>query len=366
MKVAIFYCPYGSGHLISAKAINEAFCQKGHDSNVYSFFSILKEPVLDSFFKDYWRVALTFPNLERYATMALDSNKTIPVILSRCFKKFKKWFEKEKPDCIISTILYPNLLVPAWLKKMGVDVPVYGYNPDTFFCLNADVNPDLTGLFCATQQGVDDAILRGMPAEKSKLCKYPIRKQLCNIDYCEPREGRVRFGNVLDPDKFTIMLNLGGEGIGAKTILKTIQKLELDVQIIILGNIDAKSKEFCEKLSSEKHIKVLAPGYVLDVMSYVLASDILIGKPGPNAMAEAFYAKRPYMLTYLMAHSEYYVRFMQEYQIGWYAKDSKQQYEIITSYMNSNRKEMLEHFAAIPLQFDSGMSIVEQILEDFS
>lgn len=178
-------------------------------------------------------------------------------------------------------------------------------------------------------------------------------------------EARNRLG--LAPDTFTILLNMGGEAIGTSRLLREITRLHLPLQVIVLGKISKYSQKKSKQIDEKSHgqLKILAPGYVDDVMTYLQATDIVVGKPGANAIGEALFARKPFLMTYLMNNSEYQIAYLRKHGVGWYAKGSKNQAAIIKHCIEHPEalEEIQNNFDTLPLKFGASdlMEAIQKI-----
>ncbi len=98
---------------------------------------------------------------------------------------------------------------------------------------------------------------------------------------------RAKYG--LDPDKRTVILSLGGFGVGRiETLLDALRSIDPPIQILAMCG---RNEELKAKLDGEPTNKdgarVIAVGYTRDMDEYMSASDLIVGKPGGLTTCEA-------------------------------------------------------------------------------
>ena len=98
---------------------------------------------------------------------------------------------------------------------------------------------------------------------------------------------RAKYG--LDADLPTVMLSLGGFGVGRiETLLDGLRAIKTPVQILAMCG---KNEELKTKLEREQNAnrtaRVIPVGYTRDMDEYMSASDLIVGKPGGLTTCEA-------------------------------------------------------------------------------
>ena len=97
---------------------------------------------------------------------------------------------------------------------------------------------------------------------------------------------------------FTLLINLGGEGIGTIAFLEALEQQGTHVQVVLVGGMrEQEKREFKELAGRCRAVRVHAAGFVDNIYEYLYACDIVVGKAGINAMLEAIYLRRPFLVT---------------------------------------------------------------------
>ncbi len=369
MKIALLYVDAGKGHITPAKALSDAFEDLGHATVVDNLLlKVCNSPVANWISKHYWRMQLHFPRLEKFVNSKSDSftnakRTRFLAIHSHAPKDFKRWYEDNKPDCIVVThFLGANLIKPI-VDHLGLNIPVFEYSADVFFTPNQAISGKLDKLYICTQLGKELTIEQGQPEETISICPFPLKKTMRDIKFLSKHEAREKLGL---EDKFTILLNLGGEGIGTTDFLKEIQNRGFDWQVITVGTL-SQSTAIHYKNFREKHpdFSLHTPGFVDNIQDYIFASDVQTGKAGANSLMESLYLRRPFLVSNLLYAALPTREFMQRHKVGWTEDSVKEQVSIFQAYDQDKEEQeaMQQRFDKLPLSFDT-LAFAAMIIED--
>ena len=167
-------------------------------------------------------------------------------------------------------------------------------------------------------------------------------------------------------EKFTVLLNLGGEGIGKTDFLDEVQKRGLDWQVIAVGTL-SKSTTIRYNKFKKKHpnFALHTPGFVDNIQDYIFASDVQAGKAGANALMESLYLKKPFLVSNLLYAALPTKVFMQRHKVGWTEDSVQEQVSILQAYEKDTEEQeaMQKRFTTLPLSFDT-LAFAKMILED--
>ncbi len=358
MKGAFLYVDAGKGHYIPAVALADAFKDKGHEAVVDDLLLVFKVPFFRWVSKHYWRYLLHHPRLEKKLNKL--SNRHVAHLslkaLSndvRALKHFRSWFYKEKPDFIISTNFMGATLLPAVLKKLGIVCPVYDYAADLFDQVKAGIDSDLTCVYISTEIGVEHTIAMGQERDKVKLCPFPLSKKFEVCKKLSKEEARKKLGL---KNKFTILCNLGGEGIGSPKFLYGLVKRGLDIQVVVIGGKSKSTElEFDLFKKSNPNFDLYMRGFVNNAQEYIMACDMQMGKAGANSLMESLYLKRPFLVSEVLYMGRSTQIFFDRYPVGWCEDDLEKKLDIIESlYKNPGKlKEIDREMQKLPIDFSA-------------
>ena len=370
MKGAFFYVDAGKGHFTPATALCDSFKAQGNEGEVINIFKVAKSPFWNWYCKDSWRFQLHHPGFENILNTIWDTHfsaflmKMIVKYHHSMNKEFMKWYTKEQPDFLLCTNFLGGIILPGLIAKNHLNIPSYVYAADVFNNPTAGTNKKITKLYIPTELGRENAIKNGQLPEQVTLCPFPLKMNLQEFKAINRIEARRKLG--LNENKFTVLLNLGGEGIGETSLVKELAKLNLDFQIIVLGNLSvtttSKYKRFAK---NNPNFDIILPGFVNNIGDYICACDIQAGKAGANSLMESLYLERPFLISQLLYAAHATLDFFKKHNVGWVENNVVKQAMILKQYKESaeEQKQMAENLAKLKISFDT-MAFCTQIVKD--
>ena len=191
---------------------------------------------------------------------------------------------------------------------------------------------------------------KGFRREQIKQLGIPVQTKFS--EEIDKLEARRTLG--IAEDKFTIMIMNGGVGFGDN--LSLIQNILLSknrerFQIVLVNGRNEKMKESVDEYIAQENItNIKNIGFAKNVDVIMSASDMLIGKIGGVAIAEAFNKKLPILAAKRQPWQEYdNMVFLRERGACDYIEDSERVYEKIDEFIEhpEKRERMLESMAKI-------------------
>ncbi len=370
MHIAFLYVDAGKGHITPARALSDAAIRMGHTTVVEDLFVTVKSPLIGKMSKSNWRFMLHFPQIEAIVDPTQDSRSNAKLIkylaetTTHAKKSFLDWWYKEnKPDCIVVPHFLAGSMVKPMVQQLGLPVPVFEYAADVVFTPRIGINSNLDKLYICTELGKELAIKFGQKEETISICPFPLKTELMFFQILEKQEARAKLGL---KDTFTILVNLGGEGIGTTDFLEEVQSRGLPWQVITLGKLSSTTK-IRYKRFKEKYpdFPLVTPGFVNNIGEYICACDVQIGKAGANALMESLYLKRPFLISNLLYAAKPTTTFFERHHVGWVEKDISKQVDIFQSYSEDETSQhaMQTALSNLPVTFGSD-TFMKQILED--
>jgi 1,2-diacylglycerol 3-beta-galactosyltransferase len=157
-----------------------------------------------------------------------------------------------------------------------------------------------------------------MPPEKVQVAGQPISER-----YCRPSQDKAslrrQFG--WPPDKFTVLMVGGGEGMGplAETA-RAVDESGLDLNLVIVTGRNARLKSRLEAETWENPTFIY--GFRQDMPELLRASDAIVTKAGPGTIAEALVAGLPIILySKLPGQESGNVDYVESREVGVWAPD---------------------------------------------
>ena len=289
-RILILSASVGNGHITAAESLKKAFEIKGLAAEVRH------EDVLK----------FTNPLFRRlYGKAYIDLVNNMPEVLGWMYDQLDEPWKNEKRR------LFFDKLNTLPLVKMIRD-----YDPDWIVCthfLPAEIISDLKAKGkMTTPQAI---VVTDFDMHAMWLCREyehyfvaldETRAFLESLGYygskitvsgipIDPKFGekksanemRIKYG--LDPNLPTVMLSVGGFGVGRiDSLLDSLRTMNTPVQILVMCG---KNEELRAKLAKESAVdggaRIIPVGYTRDMDEYMSASDLIVGKPGGLTTCEA-------------------------------------------------------------------------------
>lgn len=371
MKGAFLFVDAGKGHYVPARALADAFLDMGNEAVVENLFVVFKFPLFRWIIKHSWRFMLHHPRLEWYGSGMSESKPAHDNLVLLAGKKssqrhFKKWFMKERPDFLLTTHFMGETILSELMDTLGIDCPVYDYAPDLFDQVRAGIDNKLTMCYISTPLGVRHTIKMGQDKDKVKLCPFPLSKKFEVAEKLSKEDARKKLGL---RNMFTVLWNLGGEGIGSPKLLYGFVKRGLSIQVVVIGGKSRSTQmEFDLFKSLNPDFPLEMRGFVDNAEDYIMACDLQMGKAGANSLMESFYLKRPFLVSEVLYMGRSTQLFFEEYPVGWCENNVEKQIDIIEKAYND--KSVLEDIDKVmdklPVDFSAphfASMLVEDTLE---
>lgn len=356
----------GKGHYIPAKTIAERFEESGNEAIVEDFFTIIDMSGFEQASRTSWQFSLRHPWYERVGSPLADTHVVFNHLLARFLKKkdvFLGWYMFNKPDFILSTHHIVSRAVVEIVHALNLSVPVYPYAPDIFFAQRTSVSPYYRQYLISSQEGAENIIRKGQPRTTVKVIPFPLQRAVAVLPRMTKAEARHKLA--LD-EMFTVLLTLGGEGVGNTKFLEQVVKKHLGIQIVVLGSMDDITNRKYEKIRKEHpELRLIAPGFVSNVGEYGYAADIIMGKAGTNTLMESLYMERPCMITDLFSAAVPAAKFLMKHGVGWYEHTASRQAAVISDCMQNPSiiADMGKRIQALPLEYGVD-GIIDVLAED--
>jgi 1,2-diacylglycerol 3-beta-galactosyltransferase len=319
-RILIPYLSAGLGHFVQAQAIAGFLNQMRPDWEVLLMDPArdLDDALMQKRFVDLWRLVLKMPLPVSRAVFAIES--LAPGIENavnlRSFRtavpKAAAWLDAHPVDLIMSTHFACSQLFS--MARGGRKVPLYTVygeletayrlavcGADLYFIFTGKVREGLARL------GVDRAIIRQVPLVfDPSMVKNDI-----------PREV-VRRQMGIPPEHFTVVLSLGGEGIGRS--LPFIEAFAREAKGATLIVLTGRNAQLLSRIQARvRSPAVMALGYQEDLSPIVACADAFAGKVGTGAVSLTVATGIPLIVTHVAApHELGSMRFVVENGHGWY------------------------------------------------
>lgn len=200
-----------------------------------------------------------------------------------------------------------------YLKSFNCDVVVSTHWATNYYAMKMEDRP-LTIIY---NPDIYRNLLFEYPADlvltpSEEICKKVVKRtkftedsfQPCAIAISENAKNRETDKKLLqkslgfDNDNFTICISEGGYGIGRmERIIKKLIKLDKPYNIIAICGRNEDLFHDLEKTKRGKNLKLVNVPLCENIIPYLSACDLYLGKGGANSLAEAVYCGAPMIIT---------------------------------------------------------------------
>ena len=309
MKKLKIYFPKveaGMGHIMPMKAVRQSFEKKyGNDERfeiIYNdFFKDSDDEVLHKFEKKFLVANLVaFQKFHAWGYFANFFDFIFPPswisFFTSKFGKRKAWKAMNKrmdeinPDIVFSTHWVTNYIV---MNRKGKRPYSITFCPDCsldkLFSYPSDIK------LISTESGYKKGLRkRNLTEENFKKVPFCIRNEAFTT---EKDKVKVRKELNLPLDKFTIIIVEGAYGNGRlEKLCKALVKTNLSITILAICGDNPKLVKELKGLEVNKNISFYPIGFTTEILKYISASDLYLGKSG-NGINESTFFKIPSIIT---------------------------------------------------------------------
>lgn len=301
MKTLIISMTCGEGHNYIAKAIKRELDEKKEDSKIIQLYGY-SEKEIQKQNKLFLSACKYIPRI--YEPIWLNLRKRNPKkkssIINGVIKDCKDYILKEildyNPDNIVCTHNNAGAVI-GYLKKNNLisnNIKTYGIAFDYCICPYWETNVDLDYLVTPHEFTHDSYIERGFNEKQLLAYGLPVdAKYTKAIDKIEARKTLN-----LNENKFTVALYSGGNCLSkASTIIKTLVKSKLDIQIIAICGKNKKEFDKVNKIICKNNLtNILNIGFCTNLDVVYSASDVVISRGGGMGLTEQINKRVPFVL----------------------------------------------------------------------
>ena len=288
-RILIMSASVGNGHVTAAEALNQAFESGGLAREVRHEDTLkFTNPLFRRLYgRAYIDLVNNIPEVLGWMYDQLDEpwkNEKRRLFFDKLnTQPFVKMVREYKPDWIVCTHFLPAEIISDLKRKEKMTCPQAIVVTDfdmhaLWLCRNFEryfVALDETRYYLETL---------GFPSGKISVSGIPIDPKFAETK--PKQELRKKYG--LDPDLPTIILSLGGFGVGRiDDLIASLRKISTPVQILAMCGRNEELKAKLEADQDSPGARVVPVGYTREMDEYMSASDLIVGKPGGLTTCEA-------------------------------------------------------------------------------
>ncbi len=360
LKIVFATVAAGGSHVSTAHAMKQALgvhFPGQFDTQVREIMPEFGFEDLDERHKQSWRRALRHPWSVILGQKIIDTFPRTTIALHRRMlrsfaKVAAKRFRYEAPALIVANHPWLVVALTQSQREFGLGVPVVAFQTGTLNATALWADPAAERFVSGSPVAKNVLIKLGVPGNKIDVVGYPVRQPFLQ----PPSQGEARQQLRLR-ETFTVLVLLGGEGVGGKPeqLLRTLRQLPFDKQIVVIGGRNPDLKAHLGTLTKNDP-SVHVTGFVDNMAHYLSASDVVVGKAAAAAGFEALAVGRPILATYTGGGPENdFAAFLEDNRLGGFRTDPAALQETIRAY--HDEPERLEHIRTRTRDYDfPGMS----------
>lgn len=308
MKKVRVYFPEveaGMGHIMPITAIKETFEKKyGHDDRIEiicdHFFKKDNNETLIKYEKGMINALVAFQKNHFFGHFANFFDFTLPPRMlsyfsirfgkEKAYKEMCKAMDKTNPDIVFSTHWVSNYVART---KKGKRPYTIMFCPDCTLDRLFTYPSDLK--LISTDMGYKKSIGKfGHNEDNFKQVKFSIRNEAFTTER-DKKKLRREIG--IPEDKFTIIIVEGAYGNGRlEKLCKALIKTDLDITILAICGKNPNLVNYLSSLEVNPHVTFKPIGFIPQILKYISASDLYLGKAG-NGINEATFFNVPSIIT---------------------------------------------------------------------
>jgi len=302
-KILILSVTVGNGHKRAAEALKSA--ARDHDPSIeVTILDTFRyaSPVLDKFvFGTYMEMLKLSPAL--YAFLYSQSepdnklagwgkNVSDQIINYFTAPKLIQYIREFQPDIIVCTHPFPVAVATNIREKGYFSGPIFVTITD-FAIHNFWLSPGVDCYIVGAEPLCREGEAYGLLPERIQATGIPIDTAFGeNFDRQELRSG---FG--LASDLPVILLTGGGLGLGhLESSVRALSEIG-GCQLLVIAGANQELREHLDSLAPELPCPVQVYGFVNNIQHFMVAADLLIGKPGGLTCAEAMATQLPILMV---------------------------------------------------------------------
>ncbi len=336
--VSIFTTTWG--HKSIAEAVKNALGEK------YKIYFNYIEPNPISV-KPYNIAYVLFPTLTKipFKISEIDSvSRIVEKYLTRPYaKKIEDYIAKQKPLFVVNTYFAFNFVMEKLSKKYSYTLINIIADPRSFHKLSVLPN---SYNFVFDSESEKRSLKFGSPAKMTIRSGWFVRKQFME-NYSK---SKVRKHLGLSPDCLTLCIIGGSEGTA--NILKILPALVDSKKTVQVVFICGKNKGLYQTLrvyqkiqnfTNGNSVKMIIKGYTENTHKYLQASDIVIGKAGPNLLFETVATHTPFFaISHIAGQEDGNLEIIKQYKVGFVEENPMKAIKLVRKIIKN--PDMLDWF----------------------
>ena len=288
-----------SGHRQATVAIQQALRQldpqiEAPAINGFGYMYPILEKIIS---KAYMSVIKRTPKVWDYLydnPSVVKNSQSIQNFLHKTsHEKIEKLIQRHRPQAVVCTQAFPCGMVADYKISHNLDILLIGvltdFSPHSYW-----INEGVDYYVVPSEEVKERLVVKGVASERVRVYGIPLRPR-----FNEPVD-RIAIAEKmgLDPDVPTILVMGGGQGLGPiKKIVKSLGKMNMYVQIIVLSGVNKKIVNSLRRYAAKADKKILVFEFVTNVEELMTVAKLIGTKPGGMTTAESLAKGLPMVIV---------------------------------------------------------------------
>lgn len=354
-RIAIAYFDAGGGHRAAAKAISAILSQQPETWEVDLFNLQQSLDALDPMrrlvgvrLQDVYNAMLNRGYTRIMRALLPVLHGAVRLLTPVMARRLAQYWDRTKPDIVLSVVPNLNRGLALSAKAHNTSVPFVTLMTDL-----ADTPPhfwieeESEYLICGTTRAEEQARRSGHPAHRV----FRTSGMVLHPAFYEERETRsrdeLRRKLGLSPEMTTILVMFGGQG--SEEMLSIAEALDRCSSPIQVAYICGRNERLCSDLKARPgRVPRVVTGFTSDVPSYMAASDLMIGKPGPGSISEALHYGLPVIVSRnskTMPQEVFNTHWVEDQEVGIVVRDFRHVDREVDAMLSDGRMERMKRNA---------------------
>ncbi|GAC1521149.1 MAG: glycosyltransferase [Vulcanimicrobiaceae bacterium] len=219
-------------------------------------------------------------------------------------ERLRNLFQTYRPDVIVSVHpLLNHAALRARADARMLQIPVITVVTDLGRVHEGWLVPDVDAVVVPAREVYNRAREKGIPPNRIYQLGHPVHPKFEDVS---DTKAQIRHALGLPADKTIALLMAGGEG-GGKLLPTTLAlaKSKLPLHMVVVTGRNAALRTKLDELALTLPTPMTVLGYCDNIPELMRASDLLVTKAGPGAIAEASLAEVPVVVYDFIPGQEY-------------------------------------------------------------
>jgi UDP-N-acetylglucosamine:LPS N-acetylglucosamine transferase len=328
----------GGGHVATARAMAqgvEALAPGTYELPVTDLVHDLGLVAWDARHKARWRWMLAHPWSARWGQRVIDAVPTVTrAVLRRALDGVAMAaadrFRADPPALIVANHGFLAFALARARRRYGLDAATVVFATEPLDASALWAEPWADRFLAPSRRTAADLVRLGVPANRVDVVGYPVQQA-----FLQPPSRAAARAELGLEDRFTCLVTLGGEGMAerAHEVVKTLLHARNRPQVIV---VTGHNRTLARDLRDLAAPNLVVRDFVDDMVRYLAACDVVVGKVGPASVLETLAVGRPIIATSHAGLNEVaLLRFLTERGLGHVAPTAQALRDRLADYASS-------------------------------